>query len=1149
MKEKKLISRILCVLLSSVMLFALGCGTVPDETSETETKAPATETEAATEEVTEEETEEEETDPVETEEIINYVKISDTLEMPEVTHMADLKNITVNLNSILKNGYGTKSLMADTFASVFDRLVIFKTENGHYTAYVLGQKKELATYAVTQEDGHYIDLYDISLVFGGDYKYEMNGEEPQTTLSFGENKMVCKGKTGTLTVGGEQTEITVSISTRILGDDDKYTDVHFANVKDIAKLIGLNVYYTESGIICFSVGQAFDSLRGYYVANEAMKLFLEEDETVDEYSRNMFVSIPNIIKMTENNITAYSYPDIDLNANVSAYAMQGVRSKVALGPAIVAGQGENKDNYTVVRVFDIYQTCHTQFNAYPASVRGGVAVAAAVTADGVNILTAPFSDASVGELRVYDANGAYKFSVKPETKAPYAIAAGAFTGGEDVFAVASQSDNGDGVSVEFFSSATGKKTATAKIDVKSTDKLALSVNRADSGAEGLILSFRTKAYEYKNEKLSEIKLDGNEYNGVYGSAFGGYAATSDATDEYKAFSTVTEYKDGAVKVINAGEKENIFVSTAASKNTDYIKKGQFWHIRVEYSARAMNKLTNKKTTMIRTGDISYFTIGLGSDVRSKYKTQYNMWEPCSTHRWGKTPQMGYLINYIDPDTGTYAYATLTKKGERNDYLELGSSFYNGTYAPNIEALDKLNFWTRRTYLQDLSELYREAPEYTVAVSPVHEHEIDSGASSVGDYNPKMISAFAQWLKDMFGTIENINKRYGTEFKSFEELDAPRGTKRGDWDKYSTRRKSYDYFTQWTLYNRYVISRHVIQSYREALLAGFPPELIKAHQIPEGDAVAGLLGEADTRLSPVDTVMADGTGYGGTRYGVWYTDNNSFFALADRSGHNNITLGEYSAMATNRDQSYKQLKYMFDNGIVFTHVMGWAGNVAQGDVMDKNEKYAIDKLQENEYPRSASSGGTGDLRAYVNGENSYNIVEIGSREDSAGLLKSVKADGSFEGTVYLQPFHAFVGVVDVARGVTAKGSGNMTYEMKGKKDADGKELTGFNYNDIAELRFTAAPTGKRGTITVKILHEGYEMPVAEYTFTVTGEETEYRYVFKNQVYLEDCTVVVEYNRVDIKDCDVTLMYEMTARKYFGELSPKAHEGGVSFDLMY
>lgn len=1111
------------------MIFAVGCDTVTETTAETEQTEPVTETET-----------EEETEPEETEEVITYKKVSDKLEMPEVKSVTTVEFITANLNTILKNGYGTKSLMADAFESVFDRIILFKTGKDGYDAYVLGEKRRLETYGSTLESGHYLDLLDIAQIFGGEYNCEVTDGTLKATFTIGENTAVCEGETAKITVDGETCETEVKVSSRI-----DYTDVHLMNVKDIAKLTGLNVYYTDSGIICFSAGQAFDSLRGYYILEEAEKLFLEDDKK-EEFKNNMFVDIPNIIKLTENNVAAYSFPSLDLNANVTAYASQGVKAEVGLGPAIVAGQGENAENYTVVRVFDIYQTCHTQFNAYPATVRGGVRVAAAVADDGVNILTAPFSDAAVKELRVYDANGAYKFSIKPAFDGPYAIAAGAFTGGEDLFAVVPVQNDGN-TKIQLFSAKDGE--AAANITVEAAGKITvLAADRVSSGAEGLIIFYENAAYEYKDGKLLQIDLDG-EYNGVYASAFGGYAASSDATDEYKAFSTITEVKDGVTTVINAGKKENIFVSTKAQTSTEYIKKGFFWHTRVEYPAPVMNRLRDGGTTAIRTDDISLFTLSAGGDERQRYRIQYNMWEPCSTHRWGKTAQMGYLINYVDPDSGEYAYATLTKKGKRNDYLELGSSFYNATYAPNIPALDRLNFWTRRTYLQSLATLYRAAPEYTVAVSPVHEHEIDSGSQSVGDYNPSMIAAFAQWLKDMYGTIENVNARYGTDFKSFEDLDAPRGSKRGDWDKYSNKRKKNDYFTVWTLYNRYIVSRHVIQSYREALLAGFPPELIKAHQIPEGDAVAGLLGEADTRISPVDAVLADGTGYGGTRYGVWYTDNNSFFALADRSGHNNITLGEYSAMSDNAKAAYKQLKYMFDNGIVFTHVMPWAGNISGGETMDKNEQYAIDKLQENEEPRSASSGGTGDICAYVNGDTVYNIVEIGSKPESAGLLKSVKADGSFEGTVYLQPFHAFVGVVDVASDVKANGSGTLSYEMKGKVDANGNEVTGFNYGDTAELRITAAPTGKRGTITVKVLHEGYEMPVAAYRFTVTGDAAEYRYVFKNQVYLTDCTVVVEYNKVDIVDLDATLIYEMTARKYFGQTSPKAHEGGVSFDIMY
>ncbi|MBQ1847341.1 MAG: beta-galactosidase, partial [Clostridia bacterium] len=422
-------------------------------------------------------------------------------------------------------------------------------------------------------------------------------------------------------------------------------------------------------------------------------------------------------------------------------------------------------------------------------------------------------------------------------------------------------------------------------------------------------------------------------------------------------------------------------------------------------------------------------------------------------------------------------------------------------------------------------------------------EIDSGAKSVGDYNVKMIAGFADWLKQSYGTIENVNKKYGTSFASFEELDAPRDTKRGDWDKYSKKKTKNAYFTEWVLYNRYIVSQRVIESYREALLAGFPPELIKAHQIPEGDAVAGLLGEADTRLSPVEIVLACGTGYGGTRYGVWYKSSDSFFALAANAGQHNITLGEYSAMSMNAEEAYKQLKYMYDNGIVFTHVMSWAGNAEGGDVMDKNEQYAIDKLQENEYPRSASSGGTGDIRAYVNGDTAYNIIEIGSKAESAGLLKSVKADGTFDGTVYLQPFHAAVEVSEIAGNIAANGTGKLVYEIRRG------EINNLNYNDEVEIRLSAKPVRERGVITVKVYQGEYETPCVQYSFRVTGEETEYRYVLKDQTYLENCRIEIEYERVNVSDGTVTLMYECAARKYYGELDPRPHKGGVSFDLMY
>ena len=651
----------------------------------------------------------------------------------------------------------------------------------------------------------------------------------------------------------------------------------------------------------------------------------------------------------------------------------------------------------------------------------------------------------------------------------------------------------------------------------------------------------------RNGELTELNVGVKPVNGVFASAFGGYWATKDAKDITKAFSEVTEYADGEPKTINVGAKENLFFTTAVKENGAFVKNGKFWHLRMEFATKAHNGTSPGDTASIRVNDIASFTNLPSDSVIEAHDTLYNMWEPCATHRWNQTEGMRNLINYIDPDTGTYGYATMTKEDQRTDYVEFGNAYYNGTYAPFIEAMDRFNFWPRRTFLQSLAVLYRDAPENTAAVSPVHEHEIDSGAGSVGDYNPKMVAGFRLYLQELYGTIENVNKVFGTSFASFEVLDAPRNAGRGGWDRYPSSASDVNpFFTQWSIYNRSIVSQRLVESYREALLAGFPPELIKAHQIPEGDAVAGFLGEADTRISPVDVILAAGTGYGGTRYGTFYRDKNSFLTLAKHSGHNSVTLGEYHSMNTDQKNAYNQLKYLFDNGAIFTHVGSWAGTLDDGEKMDASEKYAAEKLRDSNIPRSASSGGTGEVSAYA--EGGYNIVEIGSKRTSAGLLKSVKADGSFEGSVYLQPFHAATVAVDLARGETASGTGRLRCAVSGRKDADGKTIEGLNYGDAVDVRVTARPTGDAGTVTFRFWHSGGEIEAAACTFDVSGEATEYRCCFKNQLYLEDCSVTITYRDVEISDASVTLLYERTARTYYGETSPQAHVGGVSFDLL-
>ncbi|MBQ6163444.1 MAG: hypothetical protein IJK23_03105 [Clostridia bacterium] len=1070
------------------------------------------------------------------------VRVSDKLELPLITKAAHTDSIVNDLNADLLGDASGESLHAQAFAQVFDKIVIFRAGENYNTAYVRAAPVAIDESVLQTETGYYIPLSALGAVFGGAY----SETDHETVLAADKMTVTAAGERAYLHAAGE--EYTEADEIEALISSGESISV---NVKDAAKLYDLTEYHTDSGLVFFSAGQAFDPVRGYYIAEEAEKLYLSEADAA-AYSANMFVDIPNIAVGDARNVTAYSYPALDINANVAAYASQGVETAVALGPAIVAGQGEDASNYTVVRVFDRYQTLHTQFSAYPATVRGGVQVAAARSGDEFRILTAPFTSKEVKELRCFDANGAFRFTVSPSGSAPYAIASGAFLGEKEVFAVTSRNCSAKNRVIEFFSAADGSLIRAEKLPVRLIAGVLLSADRVSEDGDSLLIYAQNNilAYRYGRDGLTELSLAVKQVNGVYASAFGGYMTTCDADDINRAFSETTEYKDCEVHTVNVGAKENLFVSTAADEGGEYVKKGQFWHARLEFATAAHSDTTPGDTSSIRKNDISYFTVTPGPDVLEKYNTQYNMWEPCTTHRWNKTAGMGNLISYVDPDTGTYGYATLTKENERSDYVEFDSSYFNGTYAPFIEAMDRYNFWTRRTYLQELGKLYRDAPEYTVAVSPVHEHEIDSGSGSVGDYNPRMIAGFRLYMKDLYGTIENVNEKFGASFAGFDDLDAPRNAGRGDWDCYpASSDDANGYFNQWVIYNRTAVSQYLVASYREALLAGFPPELIKAHQIPEGDAVAGFLGEADTRISPVDVAMATGTGYGGTRYSTWFRDRNSFMALAKDSGHNNVTLGEYSAMNTDKFESYRQLRYLFNNGVIFTHVMNWAGGAENGDKMDAGEKYAIDRLMNENRPRSASSGGTGDIVAYANGDTSFNIVEIGSKKSSPGLLKSVNEDGSFEGTVYLQPFHAAVIPVDISKGDQASGTGRLRYEIGGRKDANGKAVEGVNYGDTLDLRLNAKSSGEEpGTITVQVWHDGYEDAAAAYTFDVAGGEEEYRYTFRNQIYLTNCSITVTYRGVEITDSDVTLLYERTARKYYGETSPQAHEGGVSFDVM-
>ena len=418
------------------------------------------------------------------------------------------------------------------------------------------------------------------------------------------------------------------------------------------------------------------------------------------------------------------------------------------------------------------------------------------------------------------------------------------------------------------------------------------------------------------------------------------------------------------------------------------------------------------------------------------------------------------------------------------------------------------------------------------------------AGSVGDYNPYMVEGFRGYLLERYESVEKINAVFGTNFTDRDSIDPPRDSGRGAWDAYSGA-----YFSEWALYNRYIVSKRIMEAYREALLAGYPPESISAHQIPEGEAVAGFLGEANTRLTPIDVVLTCGTAYGGTRYGNLGRKNNLVYN-AHMMGHSNITLGEYGSLYETGKSAYTQLKELWKNGLRMVHQLTFNDNQA------KAEEEAIKMLMADNEPRPGYTGGTtGSVSVTQNGKL-YNIVQIGAGADSesTGLLKSIDSNGKWEGTVYLVPFHTKMTAVEMEVLKTpVEGTKNQftTGEQEAIKNADQMEIT-----------FAAAKTSDAcAWVEIAVYHQGCLVGGSTITYELTNTMTPYRYVLSNQLYDSGLEVKVTFHTeagdgsmdtITVENLRGTLQTEKAGFTYYdgsraNRLSAP-HVGGVTFDLL-
>lgn len=960
------------------------------------------------------------------------------------------------------------------------------------------------------------------------------------------------GVTDALTRETGELQVSGSVLSGLSGKSVSDGDVYAA-----ARAMGMSAEVFDKKLVLFYSGDtaplsAFDDC----YTMEALWLELTDASETDRV--NALITLPALISNGESFASYYTDPNISLAVQTDVYyAALGDNDAAATGPALVVGEGKHADNHTLVRVLNRQQITTSQFLAFAPGVKGGVQVAAAQTSAGETLIACAAYDPAQRDVRVFDVTGTKRAVITPDERvsAPYAILTGHFLSAVDgdVLLVCGMNASGELVTA-LYAPDSGKQLALFRLDCAFAKDSGIKLSRrtgSGTDADKVIIFFPgvLEAYEGDCESRSfawtGIQIPDNA-TGVFPSVNEGesYVVTVEAADKTKNQSFVRVFDSREPDwgtLTDVGFKENVFYASLASDNDyGYVDHLNFQHIRADLSNSARANLNSRSTVKafddyLLTLTYNDYTFGGIDGYVKSYYTENMLLEPCFTHRWnGGT--MNNFVGYTD-DAGNHIFAACGKSGNYESYIELGSSFDNGTYADGLVVLAKLRTYPIRSFTRALAGAYRGPdgdPTMLIGMSPVHEQEINVDGS-VGDYNIFMVRGFASSLLSVYGSVENINARFGTSFSDESEIDAPRDAGRGAWDAYSG-----DYFMQWSLYTRNMINKRIMESYREALLAGFPPETITSHQIPEGDAVSGFLGQADTRLSPCDAVMSSGTGFGATRYGTFYSDKSNFVSIAHQSGHNAIELGEYCALTENPSSAYKQLDYLWKNGVRAIHYITFNDNQTAA------EREAVAKLQAENKPRPGYTGGTASMLNVRQTGTSYAIVQIGAGEDKQGLLKSVKADGSFEGTVYVVPFHAHVDVTEIAMQ-----QAGLTYTSEA--------LKGLQNGDQAELTFDAAYTGSgKASVTINVTEAGIVQSGSVVTFEIGAEPTSFRYVLSNQISPEDMVITVTFTAGDesalaVSDMVCALETESVGRKYFvgGKQAYKdseSHKGGVTFDVL-
>ena len=830
--------------------------------------------------------------------------------------------------------------------------------------------------------------------------------------------------------------------------------------------------------------------------------------------------------------------NLDLDAATRLAEPRAGAATVPLAPEIAAGEGPDPTNHTFVRVLGKHGVARLQFLAYPATVRGGVDVRCGRRADGrAFIAAAPLADPNVREVRLFDLNGLPVGAVNPATpiEPPYTIAiAPRRDRGDDLLVVVGRTAAAGLWIAELFE-ADGKRLDAVKLPDGGPWKLEADGRKVVAlGQSGKIVEIDTDA---RTAAVAPRPVPDATWMGP--SAFGGLtAALSDAE-----LSRVRRLgKDGGIEQ-NVGAYENLFWVQWYRPWSEgkYIRKSTYAHLRTDLATPALAKPPFGATDASAWAGEGMLSRYPGGGFAGYLTEPPKQWEPCFTHRM---PMRAFLpwSSVKDPETGLPRFTMLTRRNRVVEYGEFGNiDFHASTYAYGLPDLDRLYTEPLRAFLRSLARPFRRQPERMAGLEPNHEHEIAVEADgSMGDYNTAMIEGFYSYLAAQYGTDAAAKARtLGAPRAGW--FDAPRNWERGPWDSYQA---SNPFYREWVAYQRHVVYRRVADTYREALLAGFPPEIVKCHQIPDTYAVGNLQAFSDvtSRFTPIDWMLNCGAGYGFTRYGVWYKQPHDALQDARSSGFDAVCVGEYQALTPSVADAYGQLRYMFDNGVVSAHCMLWPEAFDKGfnDSMDA----AIKRLVAEEKPRPGITGGVSRICPVTTPDGRrFDVAGIGTGANRTGLLKSLREDGSWEGSVYVVPFHSHVEPIEAAQRARVALKQGASAPLVGP-------LKGLDSGCQVSVTLTARRVARGGSLVFQVLRGGVPLPGLRHAVALSASPRPVRYTLRVPVPIDDLTLsaAAQGGPADLRDVRVTVEREQTSKVARGVFGGKRHRGGVTFDVV-